>query len=100
MSPPSAGQVAVGDDAVPVALEFDARGRLANVWTRRGQLAPHDPGQLALAEMVDTLGTKLRRARKAGADLAELRRRAELALAVLAQLEAAEEARTPEPRAA
>lgn len=96
----TAARVTIADTSLPVRLEFDGRGRLIGLWPSRSELAPRDLAEMAAADLVDAVASKLRRARRQGAGIAELRRRAELALELLAQLEQAEELHAAERRSA
>lgn len=89
----------LGMEERPLAfLTFDARGRLVDVSASRPPPHQETPAEREAALLVQALGAKLRKAVHDGADLAELLRRARVAVDMLEQLQALEQMHGPEAR--
>jgi ribosome-binding protein aMBF1 (putative translation factor) len=71
---------------VPVTVTLDASGSVVALWPRRADMDETDATQAELARLVDALADQVARARRQGASLAELARRAELAHSLARQL--------------
>lgn len=79
-------------------LTFDRNGRLVDLSASRPPPHRETPAEREAALLVQAMGAKLRKAAHDGADLAELLRRARVAVDMLEQLQALEQMHGPEAR--